>query len=148
MLDRLRGQGVDEGEAARSAQITYGPEMDEARRAARRALESERDADGDQSAYDRGFEDAILWHEERAREAENLAAQEQNGERKAKLRQRAERHRLYARHMRSHQAERIAALQRSASHQRQLDAQQQALPLEVQAAFLKRTDNVAGEAFD
>lgn len=154
MVLRLRGQGADEAQIRRAAKLTYGADIDTARSKASAALDAEAKAkDSDEIAYARGFEDAILWHEARARQAEVLEGTEMDAGRKAKLRVRIERHRLYAKQLReeldrARQAEKERTERAAAIDQGQQRLPLDALPIEIQAAFLKRTDNVAGEAFD
>lgn len=146
MVARLKSAGQDDFAAQRSAEQTYGPALAQARQRARNELEEQDDEAIDEHAYGMGFDIAVRWHEEMARHSEMLESQEKDGHRKAVLHQRAERHKLYARQLR----EVFEAEKRNMNHpkRRNADNKQHDLPLEVQMMFLKRTDNVAGEAFD
>lgn len=156
MLQRLRNQGYDDGQAIRSANAVYGAELENAQEIARRSIGAVNTASaGEDSGYDLGFLDAAEWHEMKARDAELAEAREPLPERKLKFRQRADRHRLYARLMRKdleaiRQQRRNQIIEglRQSNQQQELALGDAEIPMEVQYAFYKKSGDLPGEAFD
>lgn len=156
MILRLRNQGHDDGHAIRSAQAVYGADMETAQQIARESIGNILSGSPeDNGAYDQGFLDAAAWHEQRARDADTHASRETIPDRAVKFRKRAERHRLYARSMRS-EFEAFKARRRSEmiENLRQASLKQKpaigdsGIPIEVQYAFLKRKGDLPDETFD
>lgn len=156
MLQRLRDQGCDDGHAIRSANAVYGAEIEAAQEIARRSYgNTSQEAGSDDAGYDLGFLDAAMWHEQKAKDAELQESRESIPARKVKFRQRAERHRLYARMLRSDletlkkaRRSQIIKRLRQSSSQKELALGDSHIPLEVQYAFLKRNGDLPDETFD
>ena len=171
MIERLLEEGADRSYAERAATATWGARVSSAVAAARRMDEAGASSSIGSDDFAIGVEAVAAWHDRRAEESEEAARTEPSPERRSRFGSRAERHRLYARHIRRDfegrtKADRPSeALERDpAQHSLPLpvamrraaeeagrpkaasipdDPLDQGVPLEVQAAFLKR-----GEAFD
>lgn len=147
MIHRLRQENHDDGYALQKALSIYGDAMEAAREKARDNLANTEEEDQSLSEYTRGIEDAIHWHEIRAREAELQEARETLPARKVKYRQRSERHRLYARKMREDLSEMVQQRARAskmadknAARQASLPLQESGIPLEIQQAHLRKNE--------
>jgi hypothetical protein len=161
MVQRLLSEGADEGYAARAAEAAYGSELSEARAQAAESISNAIGADPADAGYDKGLADAIAWHESQAANAERLESVERTGERKGKYRQRANRHRLYAKRMR----EDLEAARSIERERRRLEDErkepmlpfgrrgaletkdEEGIPLEVQRRFLKKGEVMDDEGF-
>lgn len=155
MINRLRSQGYDEGHAIRSAQAVYGAEIEKAKELAEQSAANFSAASTENSQFELGYLAAAEWHEQKAKDAEILANKEPVPERRAKLRQRAERHKLYARTLRqdfevvkAQRRQQIIENLRQAGLQKELPFGESGLSLEVQYAFLKRKGDLPDETFD
>ncbi|QAY80152.1 hypothetical protein [Sphingosinicella sp. BN140058] len=157
MIQRLRAEGNDEVHAIKLARAAYDTAMDNARAEAANSLADDLDIpDGGEDAYGRGFLDACLWHEDRAQELDALEAQALLVPEKLKFHQRAQRHRLYAKVMREHLTEKLEHDRQAARAKHPhsdrypgISATEPAIPLAVQAAFLKRrSDFISEDATD
>jgi len=160
MMQRLLSEGADEGYAARVAEATYGAELAEARAQAAESISNMIGADPADAGYDKGVADAIAWHESQAANAERMESVEKTGERKGKYRQRANRHRLYAKRMR----EDLEAARSLEKESRRIEeakepmlpfgsrgpgeaAKEEGIPLEIQRLFLKKGEVMDDEGF-
>lgn len=131
--------------------------MDAALEQASESVKAEASSPDDSQDYDKGVEDAAKWHEQRALEAERQEQLETVPARKAKYSQRAKRHRLYAKHIRSDFAEarETAAIKRARESVREepqlplvvpinartrAGEREEGVPLAVQAAFRRKSE--------
>lgn len=156
LVRRLLSEGADEGYAARVAEATYAAELAEARSQAHESIANLASIDPVDAAYDKGLADAVAWHESQALNADRLEAIERVGQRKDKYRQRANRHRLYARRMREDldAARAIAAARTAAGRDDQpllpfgsRTRDDEGIPLEVQRMFLRKGEVMDDEGF-
>lgn len=162
LMQRLLSEGADEGYANRVANATYGSELADARTQAAESIAAALGVDPVEAGYDKGISDAIAWHESQAAEAERMGSVEKSGERKGKYRERASRHRLYAKRMR----EDLEAARMIDRERRRLDEErkepmlpfgrrseaethkeEEGIPLEVQRRFLKKSEVMDDEGF-
>lgn len=162
MVQRLLSEGADEGYAARAAEATYGAELAEARSQASESISSAMGADPTDAGYDKGLADAIAWHESQAANADRMESVEKTAERKGKYRQRAGRHRLYAKRMREdlEAARSLERERRRADEERKEPmlpfakktsdrpkSEEEGIPLEIQRRFLKKGEVMDDEGF-
>jgi hypothetical protein len=162
LMQRLLSEGADEGYAARVAEATYGSELADARAQAAESIANALGVDPAEAGYDKGLSDAIAWHESQAATADRMESIEKTGERKGKYRQRANRHRLYAKRMR----EDLEAARSIDRERLRIDAErkepmlpfgrqagpnvrkeEEGIPLEVQRMFLKKGEVMDDEGF-
>lgn len=162
LIRRLLSEGADESYAARVAEATYGAELAEARAQATESIANLMGIDPADAGYDKGIADAIAWHESQAANNDRLESIEKIGERKAKFRQRANRHRLYARRMREDlEAARAIDRERRRLEQERTEPmlpfgrrplgeasrEDEGIPIEVQRRFLKKGEVMDDEGF-
>jgi hypothetical protein len=164
LLLRLASEGADEGYALRVAEATYGLELSEARSSAAEALSAPLMGDSEDAGYDKGLADAIAWHETQALTADHMESSERIDVRKTKYRQRADRHRLYARKMKAElEGARIDAIAKRRTEREaveptlpfgrgmstgQAEKESEGIPLAVQMRFLKKGEVFDDEGFD
>lgn len=159
MIARLKNEGSDHSYAMHVAEAAYGERLETARSKASESIET---AGADSESFDaftQGLEAAIAWHESQAIQADAMERRETVRERKIKFNQRAQRHRLYAKHIRHDLVDQRRA-EREAS--RSDDRSQPSLPLlaptqsrddgdhipiEVQMRYLKKTEVMDDEGF-
>lgn len=155
MIRRLVADGADESYAMRVAEQTYGEALSEARDKAIQSMQTSDTMSGDTMAdFASGVGAVIAWHERRALESENAAAGEHVATKKAKYASRAQRHRLYAKHIlqefQSQMAARPNVRERMRDpaqpdlpfprHSRSAPAEEEGIPLEVQRAFMRKSE--------
>ena len=127
MVERLLAEGSDRSYAERAASATWGARIATALAAARRMEAETSSPCADVDGFAAGVAAVAAWHDQRADDAERAASAETASDRKARLGGRAERHRLYARHVRRDFAGVSAATGRPAAPAQ--DPDQRDLPL-------------------
>ncbi len=159
LVRRMIEEGKDEAYALRVAEATYGADLSEARAQAADSIAAALSADPAEAGYDKGLADAIAWHEGEALKADRMESIERTGERKAKYRQRASRHRLYAKRMKEdlEAAKEIERQRRRVDEEAKEpllpfgrhgpDRKDEGIPLEVQRMFLRRGEVMDDEGF-
>lgn len=164
LISRVVAEGHDQDYASRVARASYGDRIDAAYEEAAASIQTEINNPDDSLDYEKGVEEVAKWHEQRALEAERLEQLETVPARKHKYGQRAKRHRLYAKQIRSDFSDKReeAALKRAKERDQEeprlplprpeLTTRAQGpgrstpqkdsddIPLEVQAAFRKKSE--------
>ena len=155
MVRRLVSEGADESYALRVAEETYGELLAEAREKASQSIQTDIAMPADtMQDFASGINAVVTWHEHRALISETAASHEKVEKRKTKFLARAQRHRLYAKHIRQDFEAQMAIrgnVRERAKDPTQPDLpfirssrgpkpEEEGIPIEIQRAFMKKSE--------